>query len=151
MPVYRKYQFTELGALVFLVLATVAGLLIPRVWLPDLLQPIPKYINAFDETLLAREPLQIGDMLASLNATLVEARRGEWRLAIRLVRDARNQWEAFQAQMPKASSSKPNLARQSATLWNAAVRQAERRSIRGTSKAVGRLRHVLGTVAVPIS
>jgi hypothetical protein len=135
-----------------LILASTAGLMLLRAWLPSWLSTF-QYRGIVDETLLAREPLQIGDLRVAVNSATAAAGHQNWRLATRLIRDGRSQWEAFQAGLP----STPHAARWSAAdirrftaLWNTTVKQAESRSLPGLRRAAQRLLAVMDRNRLPL-
>ncbi|MGI6081987.1 MAG: hypothetical protein ACOYEP_03850 [Limnochordia bacterium] len=100
------------------------------------------YVVTFDAAFVHREPLQISDIRTALSNARHSLTHHDWPTAVRLIRDGRNQWSVFRAQIPRLyaehSWDESSLHRGDA-LWNDAVRQAEFRSLSKTLRALERL------------
>ncbi|NLN18909.1 MAG: hypothetical protein GX162_06510 [Firmicutes bacterium] len=106
------------------------------------------HVVTFDAAFVHREPLQISDLRSTLGNARHALANNDWPTAIRLIRDGRNQWSVFRAQIPKLykehSWDELSLHRGDA-LWNDAVRYAELRSLSKTLRALERLQSVFDT------
>ena len=95
-----------------------------------------------NDSFLYDEPLQIHDIKVSLNTAMVAAQRGEWRTAMRLVRDSRNQWEDFQPEAPHSYGDRfpePTNWQRYRTLWDKAVQRAEQEALAKTLQLLQQL------------
>lgn len=112
------------------------------------------HVRSVDSAFLHREPLQVTDMQVTLGNASWAALRADWAMVIRLIRDGRNQWEAFQTQMPSIYRDRehlwsPSTLRRSRHLWDNAVRQAESNSLPGTLRSLKQLRSILRKYRFP--
>lgn len=148
---YTQRSLAWRAALCLVLLAVVSALASTGVfssWLPH------KATIAFDESLLSNEPLQIGDLRSALNHAVVRADRGDWSIALRLIRDARNQWEAFLPAMKdiyKAycwTEADIDLA---ALIWSDIVQQTELKNNVGMHQAVNHLLSIMDRYRQPLA
>ncbi|MGI6611931.1 MAG: hypothetical protein ACOX4G_15760 [Limnochordia bacterium] len=104
------------------------------------------HVSTFDTAFLHREPLQVGDMRAILSSASHAAMHQDWAVAVRLVRDGRNQWEVFQTQIPSIYGDdfwSTSGLRRCSLLWDNAVSQAELSSVSRTLRTLERLQSAL--------
>jgi hypothetical protein len=123
--VTRLTHLALLMGLLVIIMAFICWSMLSAFFMPN------KVAHAFDDTLLAVEPFQIGDIRAALAQAQVLVARNDWSMSLRLIRDCRNQWEAFVPVMRTAYTTyawSDKDIQQAIVLWNNATNAASRQN-----------------------
>jgi hypothetical protein len=137
----QRYALVAVALLLIVATAVMLGAGgLPSSGLLSLLQAQP--IQAFDSTLLAREPLAMGDIRITAGMAATAVQQEDWHLALRLVRDGRNQWQDY---LPALSATEAGYRwtaadlRRASTLWHRVVQEVTYKHKNGSLRTLAQL------------